>query len=216
MGDFWWWLALVPAFAFAAFCWVNFIRPRHRHWGLRRPVHAHFTIRDSGQSISGRDVSKGDPHRVRKLTLPSNRIKEIEIGLVPKFPIYVAQIVLGFGQSNDAPVVQKRIFQYVESGARPSTENDYTDVNGSYHARLDRRYNVGTHYVIGFRVRTRRVGRYPVSLALITDEVEGNYEGLEILVEDRPSTPMLCHAKDHGRNCLVRAVSVRKSSRKKK
>jgi hypothetical protein len=191
--------------------YVYFFKPNLRHRKLKQPIEAHFTIRDSRRSISGREVSKGDPHHVRQLTLRSNRTIDIEVGLYPKIPISVDEIVLSCGDSKDAPLIKKRISQYVKTGARPSTKDDYQS-NGAYHARVDRKFNVGTHYVMGFRLRTRGAGRYPVSLALLTDEIEGNYEGLEILVEDTPSTQMLCHAKEHGRNCLVSAVPLKNTA----
>ena len=184
------------------------MRPRLRLVKLKRPFGAHFTIRDLRQSISGRDVSKGDPHLVRRLTLPSNQTAKIEIGLKPRIAVHVAQIVLSCGKSDDAPEIQKRIYQYVKSGARPSTKKDW-EADGSYHAIVDKTYNIGTHYVMGVQMRTRAPGLYPVSLEFITNEIEGAYESLEILVEDSPSTSMLCHAKNHGRNCLVKPVPDR-------
>jgi hypothetical protein len=208
-GDFWWIASLIAAAGLLIAVWINFIRPWLRHLRLRRPVHAHFTIRNSRQSLSGRDVSMGDPHLVRRLTLPAKQTSVIELGLLPRIPIQVNQIVIAFGDSADAPTVLKRIYQYVRSGARPSTEKDYTGGGGSYHAVVDRKYNVGTHYVMGFKVQTRGAGLYPVSLELITDEVEGKHDGLEILVEDAPNTVMHCHKKTHGRNCLVRPITRR-------
>ena len=141
-GEFWWIAPAIAVVALLFFIWINFIRPWRRRLRLKRPVEAHFTIRDSRQSLSGRDVSKGDPHLVRRLTLPANQTVKIELGLLPRIPIQVNQIVIGCGHSADAPVVQRRIYQYVKSGARPSTKKDYKD-GGAYHALVDRKYNVG-------------------------------------------------------------------------
>jgi hypothetical protein len=208
------WIALgtlvVSSITLAIVFWVNIIKPKRRERNLSRPVQAHFTIWDSRQSVSGRDVSGDDPHLVRRLTLPSNQTTDIEIGLKSKIPIYVSYIIVGCGDAAAAPVLESRSWQHVKSGAGAHTSGDYTSHDGSYHARVDHTFNVGTHFVIGFRVRTLGAGHYPVSLVLVTNEIEGNYEGLEILVEDTPTTRMLCHAKNHGLNCLVSPVPLEK------
>ena len=63
--------------------------------------------------------------------------------------------------------------------------------------------------MIQMELQTLGAGRYPVVVSFLTDEIEGNSEDLEILVEDIPSTNMLCHAKGHGLNCMVRAAPLR-------
>jgi hypothetical protein len=186
--------------------WTNLIKPWLRKRTLKHPVKAHFTIRNSLQSVSGRDVSQGDPHLIKRLVLPSNQTVEIELGLLPRIPIHISELVIGCeGEAADAPKVLMRQYQYVRSGPSPPVDKDYTAGN-SYHARVDRKYNVGTHYVTGFKVQTQKAGLYPVKLSFITDEIEGNYDELEFLVEDAPTTKMRCHKKTHGRNCLVLAA----------
>jgi hypothetical protein len=202
-NQYWWAAPIIAGIGLLIIIWVNFIKSWLRNRKLRHPVKAHFTIRNSQQSLSGRDVSHGDPHLIRRLVLPSNQIVEIELGFLPLIPFYATEIVFGcIGDQVDAPGILERHHQYIESGARPSAEKDYLASN-AYHARVDRKYNIGTHYVIGFKIQTKRAGVFPVSLSFITDEIEGNYERLEFLVEDTPSTMMKCHVKSHGRNCLV-------------
>ena len=68
---------------------------------------------------------------------------------------------------------------------------------------MSKDFNKGTHHVMGFQLTTREAGLYEVSLSFITDKVEGNYDHLEILVEDDPHTIVCCCAKEHGHYCCI-------------
>jgi hypothetical protein len=207
-GDFWWITALLTSCALALTIWVNFVRPKLRLVKLKHPVEAHFTIRDSRQSISDRDVSQGDSHHVRRLVLPSMQKGGVlvEIGFWPRIALHVNQIVISFeGDFSSRPLILERTDHYVTSGARPSTARDHS-AGHAYRAWVDNDWDTGTHRVIGFKIKTKKPGLYPVHLDLITNETTGTFVDLEILVEDTPSTQMSCHAKNHGRNCLVRPV----------
>jgi hypothetical protein len=199
----------IAAIGLAISIWVYFFKPKVRNRNLRRPVNAHFTIRDSRQSISGRDVSKGDPHSIRRLVLPSmQQAVMIEIGFWPRIALHVNEIVIAVaGDFSSRPRIVERTDHYVQSGAKPSTAKDY-NADHVYHAYVDRDWDFGTHRVIGLKIKTKKAGLYPIHLDFITDEITGTFGGLEILVEDTPSTQMLCHAKDHGRNCLVSPIPL--------
>src|SRR5690348_10609950 len=98
LSDFSPWLGLGGVIGAGIAIWINFFKPRLRIRKLRRPVDAHFTIRDSRQSLSGRDVSKGDPHLVRRLVVPSMQQKGVlvEIGFLPRIALHVNHIVISF------------------------------------------------------------------------------------------------------------------------
>jgi hypothetical protein len=198
----------LPALAIAALglfvaVWVQFIRPFIRRRKLRRPVDAYFTVRNTKRSISGRDAEQGDPHWVHKLVLPSNQISEVEIGVMPRLEFYAKELIVGCkGAATERPEFIERADTFVESGARPSSDKDYRS-KGAYHRMVDKDYNVGTHHVAGFRLETKSAGRYPVTLSFVTNEIEGNFDRLEIIVEDDPKTIMQCQIKKHGRDCRV-------------
>ena len=51
--------------------WFNVIAPARRRQKLKNPVRAHFTIRNSEQILSGRDVLH-DPYHIRRFVLPAS------------------------------------------------------------------------------------------------------------------------------------------------
>src|ERR1041385_7461550 len=63
----------------------------------KKPCEASFNIRDSRRSLSGRDVSQSDPHRVKRLVLPAYAQHEIEIGLVPTIRFHLTEFVFDCG-----------------------------------------------------------------------------------------------------------------------
>ena len=208
---YWWLFLLVAACALFVGAWNVFDAPAVRKWRLRRPAHAHFTNRNPRQALSGRDVSKGDPHYIRRLVLQSGQVTLIEIGYWPRVPFHLNELIVSVGGDFSArPRILERTDQYVQSGAKPPTTKDYF-AGDVYHAHFDLDRNVGTHRVIGFKLKTKKAGLYPIRLDFITNEISGSFEGLEILVEDNPTTLMHCHAKkveNHGRNCLVSPVDL--------
>jgi hypothetical protein len=176
--------------------YFEWVRPRLRERKLKRPVKAHFTIRRS-------ENNDEEPHHVRRLVLPSNQALEVEVGLHPKINFHASEVIFGCkGDANARPTVTGRARQFVKSGNLPDPSY-YIDHADWCHARIDRDYNKGTHHVMGFAVHTREAGLYKVVLSFVTSEIEGNYDRLEILVEDDPHTIMCCHAKEHDRNCRI-------------
>jgi hypothetical protein len=156
MGSEYWWLFLVIGTAglFIA-AWNVFGVPTFRRWRLRRPVQAHFTNRNSKRTYSGRNVSRSDPHFIRRITLPSGQESLIEIGYFPRVKFHLNEMAVSInGEFSVRPRILERTDQYVQSGARPSTIKDYI-AGDAYHAFINSDRNVGTHFVIGVKVKTK-------------------------------------------------------------
>lgn len=202
---FWGWLAdrdvafwgsLASIIVLLILVYVEWIRPRLRDRKLKWPVKGHFTIRQTPDS----DI---EPHHVQTLVLRSHSATEIEIGIHARTVFHAREVIFGFKGNRDAkPVVTGRARQFVKSGNLPD-QTYYVDHADWCHAVIDRDFNRGTHIVMGFAVQTRQPGRYEVQLSFVTDEIEGNYERLAVLVEDDPQTIMSCHAKEHTRGCTI-------------
>jgi hypothetical protein len=203
-----WGAAIFSAALLILYVFIEIFRPWQQRRKRKRPCVAHFTIRNSKRSLSGRDVSQGDPHFVKRLTLPAHQESSVEIGLLPRINFHLVEFVFGCkGDRTKRPYAIERIFQFIAQGnshrREEAKQRDFKDTNGYFHAWFDRPRNKGTHFVIGLTLRAQEPGLYPVEISFITDDVEGNFYGLEILVEDQPKTKMHCHKRPHGLNCLV-------------
>lgn len=203
------WGAVASLFVVGWVIVFEFILPWMRKRGLRSPVTAHFTVRDQVRTLSGRDMSEGDVHLIKKLVVPANTTVDIEIGFTAKYPLHISEIVFGCGGKRmSRPYATHRLHLFLLGRTRVvRAKENYLDIHYHYHVRDERARNVGTHFVHGFRLCTRDAGLYPVTVALITDEIQGTCTDLVILVEDNPKTPVTCHAKGHGRACPIGPVT---------
>ena len=175
---------------------IEWIRPRLRDRKLRRPVKAHFTIRQT----PGSDI---EPHHVQKLVLRSHSTIDVEVGVHARAAFHAREVIFGCkGEGDTKPTVMGRARQFVKAGNLPDPTY-YIDHADWCHAVIKQDFNRGTHIVMGFGLQTRKAGLYPVSLSFVTDEIEGSYDGLAILVEDVLHTTMHCHAKEHPRGCSI-------------
>jgi hypothetical protein len=136
--------------------------------------------------------------------LPSKQKEvKIEIAFLPRIAFHANEIVISVeGDFSSRPRILERTDHYVQSGAKPSTAKDHS-AGHAFHAYVDRDYNLKTERVIGLKIKTKKTGLYPLRLDFIMKETTGTFLGLEILVENTPSTQMICHAEGHGSNCLV-------------
>ena len=196
--------AIASVAMLALYVVVEFVYPYLQQRKSKNPCKVHFTIRNSKQSISGRDVSQGDPHLVSYLVLPAWTAVDVELGFVPKIPIYISELVIGCRDKNGPDVTQR--FDSFKKYRKTEYLDDYTDVNGAFHLKIERRFNAGSHFVSGLKVTTKQAGTYPVSISFMTDSVESNYEGLAFIVEVKPKTNMSCHAPHHGAACSVSPI----------
>jgi hypothetical protein len=195
------WGSLASVVVLALLVHLEWVSPYLRTFRLKRPVKAHFTIRQ----VPGSDI---EPHHVGRLVLPSHKEVEVEVGIHALTNFRASEVIFGCkGDEEVKPAVTGRARQFVKTGNLPEPVY-YIDHADWCHAVVNRDYNKGTHHVMGFQVRTRDEGLFEAVLSFVTDEIEGNYDRLEILVEDRPHTVMYCHAKEHGRYCWINPATV--------
>jgi hypothetical protein len=85
--------------------------------------------------------------------------------------------------------------------------NDYFDNYHYYqHVVANRRWSAGIHRAIGFKIKTGKVGRYPMNLSFTGDVISGDIQGdLAILVQEEPGERiMTCLRPEHmSRDCAV-------------
>ena len=189
---------------------AEFIRPHIRRYRLKNPCKARFPIRPLSEENISYLIQDEETHSVEELVLPSNSEVEIELGFFAKLSFYNTDIIFQCeGDPDQRPIAIERFQRLVKIGKKRwkpgKDESESIDIHGSYHCRLDRARNTGTHFVIGFKIKTRGPGRYKTKLYFLTTEVEGN-STLSIRVEDRPHTRMRCRTKGH-HGCFVRPNS---------
>jgi hypothetical protein len=189
----------------ALYVWLEIVRPLWRRHRLKTPCKAHFTIRNPRRSLSGRDVSDGDPHLIKRLVVPANSVVDIELGILPRVEFFALEMVFGCtGGKENRPYIIEQTTSFKKTAVDdPRQRANYLDINQQFHIKIDRPYNIGSHFVTGLKLKTGPAGLYPVVVSFLTNEIEGNFFGLEFLVEDQPRSKMQCHVKKHGRNCLV-------------
>lgn len=199
--------AVTSAAVLVLYILAEFLKPAIRHLRLKRPCKTHFPIRSLSQAEIPYVVQDDDMHSVRELVLPARSELEIEIGYWPRLPYYEVLIIFQCeGDPKERPFALERFQRFIKVGKdRWIPGRDDTDkisVADSYEIRRDSARNTGTHFVLGFKIKTRAPGVYPANLYFVTDEVEGR-SSLTLRVEDIPRTTMRCSAKGHW-GCFVR------------
>ena len=218
------WLAYAPAvgaaIAFAALLvgvWNVFAAPRLKRRKLRHPCEAHFNIQPLHMGDLGYVIQDDDGHKVREIVLPANRLLELEIEYLPRIAYQERSIVFGCeGDEATKPIPTEYIDRLDHRGKSyfvPGQHQGHArNRHGFYHVTWDKPRTPGMTCIIGFKVQTRAVGTYPVTLSFVTDEVLGKNETLKITVEEPPRKFMRCIAHRH-RGCLVRPVISAASAR---
>lgn len=169
MAETYWWLGpTIAAFAACLIVWFNYGRQRIRAYRMQWPFRAYLTVA---------------PHRpdglLYELAVPPNQDVEIQLRIYPRFHYTQFLLIFGFqGDQTKRPQPLKVLNTFIKEGKRreqsPVTdENHYIDHSDNYHIR-DRSERIHPNcYALGFMVRTRAPGRYPVCLETITDCGEG-------------------------------------------
>jgi hypothetical protein len=186
--------------------WIEFIAPAWRRYRLRNPCEVRFVIRGLDHAEMPHLILDDETHIVDELVLPSHSLVEVEIGYIPRLPLFLVQMVVGCeGDINQKPFAVEALARFTEAGKTsfgPGEDGHSRDIHKHWHIRRETPRSVGTHYVTTLKMQTRGSGVYPLTISFITDEIEGN-ASLMLRVEDVPRTRMRCRAKGH-RGCLVR------------
>jgi hypothetical protein len=186
--------------------WVNFGRPEVRRFALKNPANAYFHIQQLDLGNIGYAIQDDRAHNVKELVLPANTFLAIELVYQPTIHFNQKEIVfIVEGLPDEKPLPLERFTSFVKVGRkhfRPGVSTtDYIDRHDNYHVRVDASRDVGSSYVVGLKLQTRKAGVYKAILSWMTDEIEGNVHDLSIRVEDKPATRMRC--EEH-KGCWIR------------
>lgn len=173
---------------------IEIVKPWLDKRKRKNPAQCFFILTNSKRSLSSRDVSRGDAHRVRHLVLPSNQLFECVIGTSTKVPISISEIVIGC-DDDSGPKLNNRFDSLRKHGRTATYANDFVDTLGFLHMTVQNTSNVGTVFLCALRGQTQKAGTYDVLVSFITDDVEGRYKGLKFIIEDDPKTRMLCNTE---------------------
>ena len=177
-----------------------------RRWRLRHPCEVDFLILPRDQGSHAYAIQDNKEHRVKELILPPNGVFEIEIIYLPKLPFFESKVAFGCEKVDPGkPYAIERFNRFIESGKShwvPGHDpEDALTRTKMYWAKREEHRPIGTGIILGFKLKTKNVGTYPMILAFVTDEVEGSAM-LTIRVEDPAKTPMVCCKKGHSK-CFV-------------
>jgi hypothetical protein len=200
--------AILAGGTLVAYLIVELAKPAWRQWRLRHPCKVYFNIMTPKEGEVPYVLRDSRGHFLKELVLPPNTETEIELIYVPKVPFFESE--LNFGCESDVegkPYAIERFIRYPMPGKGkahwiPGTdETDTLDRHKFYHVIRNKPRNTGTHFIVGFKLKTEVVGVFPTKLYFLTNEREGSAD-LTIRVEERPTTSMKCAVKSHG-ECYV-------------
>ncbi len=207
MSDDLWWIvgaAVLAGLTFVAYAWVEGLQPLIRRYRLRHPCRVYFNIPGPDETRIAHSQQDERGHRTRELTLPPNAEVEIEIIYVPKLAFHEIRFAFGcpFGIEGK-PYAFEAFHRFTVQGKshwKPGEDEGHkTDRHKFYEWKRDEKRNTGTDFLVGFKLRTEKVGVWPMKVFFVTDEVEGSAD-LTIRVEDKPTTSSKCMIH---RDCYV-------------
>jgi hypothetical protein len=207
--------AIAAIVAAAGVIYEFILKPYCRGRALRRPCKAWFLIASLSQKKLSYALQDEQEHYVEELTLASNSEYEIDLAYVPRIAFEVSEIYFGFNKQDDRdletkPVIKSYCNRFIERGISeesPEThpETNYVDHNKYYHLLRPRHIARRECYLIGYKVQTRKAGRYEFNLMLRGEEIGSPKNKLFVLVEDTPTTEMKCVLRKHRRaKCFVK------------
>ena len=164
--------------------WFNWGQHRVRRWRMKRPFDLYF----------GGDTRAEWAHEAR---VPPREDVLVDLRLEPRLNYKELEVLFGFeGDPNTRPLPIRVHNQFVKVGKmkfqKPGVEpGHYIDTKDAYHIQRPRDRTVGETWAIGFVVRTRAPGRYPVRFLLTSDGGEG-----------RPRTPLTLIVEEGAHNSL--------------
>jgi hypothetical protein len=179
---FWWLAPSVAGFAAILVIWFNWGQHKIRAFRARRPFEAFLTIAPE----------KGRDSWCHELHVPPNTEIAIQLRIRPRLHYRQLSFAIGFGGIEaDRPRPIKVLNTFIKEGLRreqspADNENHYIDYNNWYHIRDEVERIRPNFYAYGFLVQTKKPGRYPVLVEIITDCGEGKpSKELHLIVEDR-------------------------------
>lgn len=170
--------------------YFEILRPYlRRTWHLRKAFVCHFAVDDNNDNR----------HLVDKLVLPANRQQPIALRIWPKINYKQTDLLVNIGsQMEDKPEILNYYNAFVSRGKgrfeSPETnDRHYVDRKGAYHITNEKMTTKPNTFTVGYSVRTKTAGCYPLRIAAVTDDGEALPKNeCFILVEEEPSTRMKC------------------------
>jgi hypothetical protein len=189
-----------------AYLIIEFVLPAWRRRRLKHPCEVHFNVPGRHEGVELTYAVQDDrTHHVDELVLPANSEVAIEIIYLPKLPFYESMIAFGCeGNIDDKPYAIECFNRFNIKGKSRWVpgEDDGNKLTRQKYYHIDRNEhrNIGTHRVVGYKLKTGSAGVFETRVFFMTDETEGRAT-LTIRVEDEPKTLMRCKL-DHW-DCYV-------------
>jgi hypothetical protein len=150
---------------------------------MKRPFKVHFTTPEGTDAFW-------------EMHWPSNSEVLVQLRIAPRFHYTQHELIFGFmGKQSTRPYPVSVVNTFIKKGLRreQSPDCDEThaiDYKDNYHIKETKEYTHPNVYTIGFLVRTREPGRYPIRMEVITDCGEGApAQELIFIIEDRLTFP---------------------------
>jgi hypothetical protein len=162
--------------------------PLWRRRELKRPCHAWFLIAASNQRQITHALQDDHEHRIEELTLQSNSEFEIEVLYISSINLETAESYFGCeAQDNNQidvkPIITSFCNRFIERGTNEENldthpDTNYTDHHKYYHLRKSKKIARGEPYSLGFKMKTKKAGRYEFRKAYPVDSASATCCGL--------------------------------------
>jgi hypothetical protein len=189
---------------------------RHR---LKTPCKAWFSIPSLDQRTINYAVQDHREHYVEEMVLSTNSEVEIEILYRSSISFGVSAIYFGCNEQNDLdldtkPIIKSIRSSFIERGTAeesPETRPDtnLTDRHKYYHIRRPKSIARTETYPLGFKIQTRKAGKYRFRLFFSGEEVGTIKNNLFIIVEEKVTTRMRCTSPKHRwTGCFIQPLTA--------
>jgi hypothetical protein len=189
-----------------AYPFIEVIKPARRRRQSRHPCNVYFSIMPATEGKIDYAIQDERGHHVKELVLSENSETDIELVYIPKLPFYESKIAFGCESGIEGkPYAFECFDRFTIKGEThwiPGRDHGHSLNRQKFYQIVRHEHrNVGTDFVVGFRLKTEKPGLFPMKIFFFTDEVEGSGD-LTIRVEEKPRTPMQCARKEHW-DCYV-------------
>lgn len=185
--EYWWLAPVLSAIAIVIVLWFQWGQYKVRNWRMRYPFKAFLTAAHDG-------------NQVHVLRIPPHQDVLIQLLIYPRLHYTQTELLFGFrGDQNAKPTPVKVVNTFIKVGKQreqspDDNEDHYIDINDNYHIRRVSERTKPNCYAIGFLVKTKTSGKYPIRLEAITDSGESlPARELTVIVEEhadvRGATP---------------------------
>ena len=158
-----WITTIIPIIILGVILWINIVKPRLWLWRMRRPYSVHFREHmKTGGSRSELRVAPGSTttiHLNQRIQVPHHEV----------------MVYFGFdGDEHNKPEILHYENEFIKRGkmkiSNPETSDyDHIDVKGRYILRSEAKRDKGDVRILGFSIRTKDSGTFPINFMTKTD-----------------------------------------------